>query len=82
MNFIFRLANVMVEIELNFWCEKDDNVVYKVLYMIFESIVIINPGPVFQLPKIKLLLEQCNQNESKYSHWGKGTIFNYMFYNK
>ena len=71
---IYRLAACIIQIMSNFWIETADNVIYKCVWMLHESVVPIKPLHLFDLPKIRQCLDKCSKNESTYSYWGAGTI--------
>ena len=71
-NQFFRFMDVLVQIYMNFWTENKDNIHYKAIYMIHESIRALKPHDWFCLPKIDTILEQCTKDESDYPFWGKG----------
>lgn len=56
----------------NFWKENDENCHYLALYMIYDVTTMQLPKVCFELPKIRTILEQCKNNESRFSFWDQG----------
>ena len=56
----------------NFWIESNENCHYLAIWMIFEIITMQLPKVCFELPNIQKILEQCKNNESRYSYWAQG----------
>ena len=82
---LFRLLELIFQINENFWRENEDNIIYKAVYMIFTQFTQLNPSSVFGLPLIEKNLEECANNTTCYSRWGEGKgrfmFFRFIFMN-
>ena len=69
-----RFIDSVLCIMRNWWIDHADNNIYKCLFMLHETICAQQPSLLFQMPKLKLILENVASGKSDYPYWGKGSV--------
>ena len=73
VNFLFlRFFDTILQVVTNWWCDNDDNTIYKAVYSLYEASAVLKPAEIYSLPKLKTILLDVSNNKSTYSRWGEG----------